>query len=585
MMIKVKRYTLYAIRYTTASVVVFCSLVVHALAADATVTASVDRTNISIGESFTYTLTVKGEGLGSFSPQLPTLDGFEVHSRHQSQSTKIINGRVSRQLAFKYIMTPKKRGQLTIGSAVVKVSGQTYRTDPIKITVGGAVTAPPAGGRVPGEAQNLFAQAELSTKRAYVGQQVIYTVRLFRSAGFWLGGANYDPPAIDGVVVEHLGTRNGKEYRKSFNGQVYDIWELKLALIPGASGDLVISPVTFSCRVRDQNSRGWLGRSGVKLRRIVASGLELTVQNPPAAGRPRDYGGAVGQFRISASLDQQRGYVNQPLLLRAVISGRGYLAGLNAPTASWPVNLRVYEPKKEMKQLKGDQGLHGEVIYETVVVPKTEGELTIPPQRFSFFDPQKEKYVQAKTRPFLITVAAGEVAERSGIVAKRGIELLGSDIRFIKMAMGPGPAPAVVGGKTLISLMLPPFFYVILLYVLRHWRRLRFDRAYSRRSRAGKRARNCLQGLRDGSAEAAASAAHQAVVGYVADRLNLHRGLTSAEVIRSVQRRQVPEKLLMELKVLLADCDGLRFAARKVETGKLVSRVEALIAKFEKAKL
>ncbi len=557
-----------------------------ATAKEISVTATVDRNRVALGESLTYTLVVEGEGLGSLQPTLPALGDFEVYWGGQSQRMQIENTRVTRQIIFSYTMVPKKEGELTIGPAAVKAGGKSYKTQAIKIRV--AKSAPPAGGgkAKPGAASaELFAQAEVSTRRAYVGQQVIYTVRLFHAADFWLGGASYNLPSLDGFVVEHLGPQNGREYNKVFNGRSYRVWELKMALVASSAGKLNIAPLVFQCKVRDPGRRDWFGRPGVTGRRVLAAAQELEVLNTPLQGRPQHYAGAVGQYRASAALDQEKGCVNQPLLLRTVISGRGYLAGVKPPQAKWPKSARVYEPKKEVRQRKDDRGFYGEVVFETVLVPKIEGKLTIPAQEFSYFDPDKGKYIKARTGPMVIEVAAAVRVVERGSFAKREVELLGGDIRFIKMTLGAYPAPALLGIQSLAVLSLPPLLYFVLFLLLRHWRRLRFDLAYSRRSRAFKRAHVSLMALGGSSAEEEASAVHGALAGYVADRLNLHRGLTSADVLRALRGKAVEGKLLSQAEELLIDCDSVRFSADKGKARELVARAGKLIEKMEKARL
>jgi len=549
-------------------------------AAEVSFSATVNRERVSLGETFTYTLVVSGKDLGTFNPALPVLDGFDVYSSHQTQTRQWVNGQVTQRVSFNYTLTAKRLGALVIAPASVSVGGKTYRTEPIRILV----VAPGSGGatkRTSGS--DLFAQAELSTHRAYVGQQVIYTVRLFRDAGLWLGRANYELPSMVGFVIEHLGSSRGREYDKVYNGRSYRVWELKLALIPGSAGEMELQPVVFSCQVQDRSTRDFFGRFGTKIRGIAVDGQKLLVLELPSAKRPEGYGGAVGQFSISSSLDQTNGYVNQPLLLRTVISGRGYLSGLRAPTATWPQNLRIYEPKKEVDQRKGPSGLAGEVVFETVIVPKTEGRLTIPAQSFGFFDPERGTYVEAISKPIRIKVAPGESRQLAAGIAKRGVEILGGGIRFIKMTLGGSIAPAGLSATNLAAFSLPALAYLCLLYLLRHQRLLRHDRAYSRRSRAAKRARICLR--REFPPEQAAVLAHAVVAGYVADRLDLHQGLTSSEVVRALRGKKLPANLVEELGQLLADCDGARFAAKRPELGQLANRSEMIIGKLEKAKL
>ncbi|HEX7879061.1 MAG TPA: BatD family protein, partial [Candidatus Eisenbacteria bacterium] len=146
-----------------------------ARAADVGVEAEVDRTEVAIDGQVTYSITVSG-GLRQLpTPELPTLEAdWTVYSAGTSRNFSFINGQVSSSATFRYILTPRRPGKLTIGKASVKIGNTVYQTEPVVITVG--ATAGGGGGRgssgggaasadaVEGVGKDLFVTASVDKK-------------------------------------------------------------------------------------------------------------------------------------------------------------------------------------------------------------------------------------------------------------------------------------------------------------------------------------------------------------------------------------------------------------------------------------
>jgi hypothetical protein len=159
----------------------WCALV---YAGELSFSASVNRTTVGTGEQLLLTVTVVGENIGGVpSPHLPDLPDFDVGGRSSSQSTNIqfINGKVTQQQTITYVYTlyPKQTGEFTISACTIEFDGQTYKTQPIAITVikGTAPSPPPSTGTTPADVSgsvqdNVKLIARASRRTVYVGEQV-----------------------------------------------------------------------------------------------------------------------------------------------------------------------------------------------------------------------------------------------------------------------------------------------------------------------------------------------------------------------------------------------------------------------------
>ena len=114
-------------------------------AANIKVEASVDRNQMGIGESFTLNLAVQSDGdMDSVELVMPQVPGVEVINvvsggRQSSSSMTIINGKTQfiqrTSQSFSLIMSPQKEGTYLIPGVDVKVDGQMYKSNPVKIEV------------------------------------------------------------------------------------------------------------------------------------------------------------------------------------------------------------------------------------------------------------------------------------------------------------------------------------------------------------------------------------------------------------------------------------------------------------------
>ena len=83
---------------------------------------------------FDLSFTLKNADGSGFRP--PRFDNFVVASGpSRSVSTTIINGRVSKEMSYKYVLQPRTIGRFQIGKAAIKVNGKVLQTEPIFIEV------------------------------------------------------------------------------------------------------------------------------------------------------------------------------------------------------------------------------------------------------------------------------------------------------------------------------------------------------------------------------------------------------------------------------------------------------------------
>jgi len=292
----------------------------------------------------------------------------------------------------------------------------------------------------------FFIQVEVDKTDVYEGEQVtaswyIYTRGQMESLdrlkfpdlkGFWK------------EIIEEVPSIQFSE--EIINGVVYKRALLAShALFPIKPGTAVIDEYKIKSRVRmPSQSFGGFGFGQAYEYTKSSARVKINVKPLPVEGRPSDFSGAVGQFDVNASVENQNILVNQPFSLKVRFEGTGNAKLIELPAIQWPKSVEVYDTKSDAKFFKNGRSYKE---FEVLLIPREEGELRIPPISVGTFDPQAKKYVNRQTQEIVLQVAPNPNAP-SGNVATVG----GAGNPPAKEA--PAAATNPLSGKVLPDLIL-----------------------------------------------------------------------------------------------------------------------------------
>jgi hypothetical protein len=213
-----------------------------------------------------------------------------------------------------------------------------------------------------------------------------------------------------------------------------------VVIIPQRSGEIIIEPFELDVALRreirrkiadpffDDFSIPDVEEIPVKLQ---SQPVKVSVK-PLPANAPSSFKGAVGNFRISSSLNKTTTATNEPLTLKVAISGKGNIKLINDVVVSVPYDMDRYDP---VINTRLDNALSGSKTFEYLIMPKVAGQFTIPPVEFTYFDADAGLYKTLKTEAFDVLVEKGQGDSLIAMVPgmnKEDVLLLNQDIRFIK---------------------------------------------------------------------------------------------------------------------------------------------------------
>jgi len=374
------------------------------------VATELDRLSVEVGEAVEFTVQVEVEGGGGTpEPVLPdfaamglTLAGPPSSFRSSGSTVSFGTGRgtvmQSRAIqTYSYTLIASKPGRFAL--AVHVMNGGTKvaapRTPVLEVTGTAAEAAPlPGGIDGPTEAQgDLFLWTRLDKSRAYVGEQIVYTLEVYERLPF----PNIQLRALPGFQdfwSEEL--PEGNQRTETVAGVPYRVHPgLRRGLFPQRAGTLTITAAEVGVGMR---------------RRVRGRPTAIEVLPLPAEGRPAEFSANnVGLYTIEAAIDRAKVKQGEPFTLTVTISGTGNIRVIDP--GAWPEleGMRRYDPKLETRMAVGMR-LGGDRIYQFLIIPERAGTLTIPPHRFSFFDPASASYQTVRSAPIEVTVLADAAA-------------------------------------------------------------------------------------------------------------------------------------------------------------------------------
>ena len=477
--------------WRVALVLVLCGWLGALDARAASITATVDRPVITLGETVTLSLTVDGVQIGQ--PNLPALPNFQVVARGQSFVMDAARGTSVQTYTFQ--LAPSQVGDSVIPGFQIDAGGQPLRTQPIAVKVlkpGDAVAAP--GATMP----SSFLKLITSKPQLYVGEVGEIEVQVY----FQEGRITQFPqlPADAGFTVGKW--PQPSQTRVQLSNQVYNLVTFKLAITPVKAGGLTLGPATVVLLVPDKNRRAdfFFGRPEQQVpmtaEKIVVQVLPIPEQNVPPT-----YAGAVGSFSLALTAGPTNVAVGDPITVRVQIRGRGALDAVRlSPQPDWN-EFKSYPASSRIEG--GDANNHsGTKLFEQVVVPERAGLKALPPLAFTYFDPEQRGFRTLTTAPVPINVGVA-TGVTTALPSLPGLTNAtpaqpASDLAHIKPFLGPVTTSSLLIAHQAFLLvpLLPPLAWVGLVLLRRRHERLTNDPRLRRRSEVAQKVRDGLAELR-----------------------------------------------------------------------------------------
>lgn len=406
----------------------------------AELTATVSKNKLGTNQRLRIEFAVNRQGADNF--EAPDFKNFRVvRGRSHSISQSWINGKASFSQSYSYIIQPLKKGEFIIPSASIQLNGKTLESNPIKVIVLDPVDVP----KDPNDPnyiaqQNIHLVAEISKSRPYVGEGVYVEYKLYVSRNISVNDFSVtESPQYNGFWNQDIKINGIRAKEGIYNGEKYRYVVLKRALlVPTKSGKLTIDPMKMDIVIGVPTGRGDF--FGNPINRNITKTFEsakkyITSKELPLDGKPASFNGAVGDFNFAVTSSRNLLKSNETATVSVKVTGNGNLKLFELPEIIAPSELEVYTPEQKERITVTPSGIRGSVTKNYTVVPQYKGKYKIPNTEFSYFDPEKKKYITITSEDLFVDVLEGKELETdsdANSTTKKDVIATGANFRYIQ---------------------------------------------------------------------------------------------------------------------------------------------------------
>ncbi len=541
---------------------------------------------VKVGEQFEVQFSIN-KRLEDFKP--PSFNDFQLlGGPMQSSSTSIstINGKTQRSITYTLIYYYKatKPGVFEIAPAEATVRNKVYKTKPHKIEVVGSSSAnqgKSGAGSTPtvqGQSgEDLFVSVVFDKRKAYVGEQITAWVKIYTKVDISkIDYQSFKGPDFNGFFKQdiEIGQLQNLEREKVGDELYYSGVIRKYIITPQKSGKITINPFNLTVYQRKQvkqSSRSlfdeFLGGGYTQVPVQLTSKTKTLEIVPLPANRPSGFSGAVGNFNIKGTLNANVVKTNDAVTFKVVLSGTGNIKlveNLRYDLSS----LEEYDPV--INTTINKEGRGGTKVFEYTAIPRYPGTYEISPFKLVFFDPSAGKYKTVQTQAFTLEVQKSGNDTSNVVISnlsKKDVELLNSDIRFIKTETDLQQSSSFIINKIwyLIFYVAAILLFVLIVVLKRKQIKDNSDIARTKNKKANRMARKRLavakKYLTENNSEDFFEELSKALWGYLSDKLSINISNLSAESAKSaLTTKGVDQVVIDEYFELVSSCEYARYA-------------------------
>ncbi|WP_414981465.1 BatD family protein [Congregibacter sp.] len=365
-------------------------LAVLAWPAQAALQASLDRYTIAMGDSVRLSLRSDDDSDPGDADLAALKNLFEVLQSSSNISTRIVNSERSQTRELTLELTPRREGSLVIPP--FEVDGK--RSEALAVSVGPEPT-------VQATDEVVVFEAEVDRSQVYVQGQLLLTLRVQQAVN--LDSRSISELEISNAYVETLGQNS---FQRTIDGRPWLVHEVRYALFPESSGELLIPAQTFSGRIASGRRTLFDTRPAGRLLRRRSEAIVI-----PVLPRPANYPAKTWlpssnlsiDEQWSAPLDQLR--IGDSLTRTITITAEG-LQGAQLPPidGNSPDGLRAYPDQPLINNVNGDNGVTGIRTDSLALVAVNDGVYELPALEIPWWDTQSNSLKIAKLPAQRLTV-------------------------------------------------------------------------------------------------------------------------------------------------------------------------------------
>ena len=522
---------------------------------------------------------------------------------NRQSSVNMVNNQVTRWTQYTYHLrlTAIAPGEYTVGPVTVEADGHTYQTKAVPLTVREPTqTKGRLGDRF------IYAELEVAPRSVFVTESFTATLRIgIRKVQ--IQGRTYELELLRKVldvrnsqlsIFADGRASSSQSWLTDSKGEqhAYEVFTVTKTIRAEETGEYRVGPIFLRAEYPTALRRGFFGSHEVSRARketARADAIVVEVKSPVEEGRPADYTGAVGRYRMSVQAKPTRVEQGKPVTLTITISGNPIEGVAGPELAAHPELASRFDFTPG--ELIGDVE-RGHKIFRKAVFPRQSGQQTVPALSWSFFDPKLERYETLTSKPISIQVDPAPPGGADETLVDDHRSTNGTTLRVLSGGISPNytGADLVLAHQTFLltpgwiaTLIAPPLMWLVTTLGMRRRERLKNDIGLARRQRAARTAHRALPtALGDGPEDEAWTALARVLTNYLADRFDLPPGeITPQDARVLLDQRVADDSLTVEVVGFLDACNAVRYAPGAVgelSPRKAVGKIRHWIRRIER---
>ncbi|MDH4469085.1 MAG: BatD family protein [Bacteriovoracaceae bacterium] len=367
------------------------------------------------GEGFSVSFKIQTDG--SEEPQIEfTPEGIEVQDKSfdgVSTQTTYINGKLSttRELIITYNMVAQKAGRIALKNIKVKVGEKSYEHPDKSFQ----------SLSTPQQLPDVLLLAVPSKKSAYRGEGIYVRYFIYHKIGL----SNFNIlqyPKLDYFTKRYL--QDNKQFTEtaSYEGEMYYRTLIYAAYVfPDKEGKLQLDPMKASINYPSGRGSGdpfdLLGfqRGRMVSKTMSSAAVAIEVKSLPTSNVPKNFTGLVGVHTFELDAPRTKLLVNDPLEIRLKIQGPGNLESMDPPQLLSHPQLEQFDVTSNFEIQNTNSASKS---FNYVFLPRSN--LKLPESQFSlsYFDPEKQIYVEVPLKMAALEASGGNLAGAQNLPAK-----------------------------------------------------------------------------------------------------------------------------------------------------------------------
>lgn len=346
--------------------------------------AEVNINPAMVGESFNLIITAQNHNNVNSITSSKLLRNFVVGRTATSKSYKNVNGVTTQQISWTITLMSRKEGLFTIPAFTI----DNVSSKPIVMKI----IERPAASQA---SEDVKLETSINTESAYVGQRLIYTIKLLISTR--LQRANLQPPQLAGAEIKQIS--DAKESSEIINGKRYRSVVYEYEIQPSQTGRFELQGAMFQ---GDISQYGY-GRSTPIT--LIGDNHQIEIKSIPPnfPGQWLVSDMVILEDSWSDAADYQVGEpITRTLTLSAANVSTEQLPNLTIETG--PL-LQSYPDKPVLQQGLNGNILFSQAIQKIALIPSKSGKLTLPEVKIPWFNARTEKIEWATIAQKTITVS------------------------------------------------------------------------------------------------------------------------------------------------------------------------------------